>query len=107
MAHILLLLFMIINDDSKRLFRTWVLLYPTKNPGTIGFLFFSSLYHISAWIDFDKISLKAKIEKTQFFHKMIYDFKGHSRSHKITLLSKTPHFHRFISIKSIKTWDEY
>ena len=32
--------------------------------------------------------MKAKIDKTQFFHKMNYDLKGHSRSHKMTLLSK-------------------
>ena len=32
--------------------------------------------------------MNANIEKTQIIHKIKYDLKGHSRSHKITFLFK-------------------
>ena len=44
------------------------------------------------------ISRIANIEKTQIFHKIKYDLKGHSRSHKMTFLFKIHFFDIFLFV---------
>ena len=41
--------------------------------------------------------MNVNIEKTQIFHQMKYDLKGHSRSHKMTFLFKDTLFLGYIS----------
>ena len=53
--------------------------------------------------------MNANVDKTQFFHEIKYDFKGNSRSHKMTFYLKNYLLFVIFSfeIHRIKTFDEY
>ena len=45
--------------------------------------------NISSSTKVDEIDINANIMETQIFHKMKYDFRGHRRSDKTTLMLKS------------------
>ena len=68
-----------VNLSNINIFKKEVLLYLTKKNCDSGILaFFSSTFVYKQILL--KISMKANIVKTQIFHEIKYDLKGHSRS---------------------------
>ena len=103
-------------DITETILKCWRLCYPyekhifknlssstshKKNYETLklrDFSFFLSSTFICKPI-LIKISLNANIKKTQFFHKLKYDLKGHYRSHKVILKFQNDLFRRYLKTK--------